>query len=297
MYLPMRRIHGGGRGAMSFINTFKVTLAALVVLSISACAPPKAELKTSAQVLGEIEPHLRTSKPSGAGPFPTVLYLHGGSDSAWYDHPKEITAVLNDAGFATIFIDSYTGRGINGHSVRSGALLPAERAADLLIALDWAKKQPWVKQGSIGAIGYSHGAATILDALVLAPPKKPTGLTDVPSNALANLNAAVLFYPWCATDIMGIELNKFADEDWNIAVPILSVLPGDDQGSDAALCSAVMDRHIAKGLPVTRLDLPGVGHTFDQTHDDHGGVQPEYNATAKKTAYDATLAYFKKHLK
>jgi dienelactone hydrolase len=280
------------------ILKFSVILGAISALSLTACAPPKAVLKTSSQVLNELEAHYKIGKPSGAGPYPTIIYLHGASDNAWYDHPEKITATLNSAGYATIFVDSYAGRGISGTALRSGTLLPAERAADLLISLDWAGQQSWVKTDAIGVIGYSHGATTVMDALVLAPPsRKPAGLIDTPSSGISNLKAGVLFYPWCADDIMGIELNKVFDEDWDVAVPLLGILPGADKGSDAALCSSIFSRHADKGLPVSRLDLPGVGHTFDQVNDDHGNPQPEYDPKATEKAYDATMAFFDKHLK
>ncbi len=283
---------------MNYISRITLILSAFLFFSLTACAPPKAVLKTSAQVLNELEPHFRVGKPAGSGPFPTIMYLHGASDNAWYDHPEKMTALLNEAGYATIFIDSYTGRGISGATLRTGRLLPAERAADLLVALNWAEQQSWVKKGALGAIGYSHGAMTIMDALVMAPPqRKPTGLIDVPGNSLSNLKASVLFYPWCAGDIMGVELNKSLDEDWNVALPILAILPGADTVSDASICSAILSRHAAKGLPVTTLKLPGVGHTFDQTKDDHGNTQPEYDAAATKKSYAAAIAYFDKYLK
>jgi len=272
--------------------------AAVLALALAACTPPKAVLKSSQQVLSELEPHYRIGKPAGSGPFPTVILLHGASDNAWYDHFDKVTAQLNDAGFATVFVDSYAGRGISGTSVRGGTLLPPERASDLLVTLDWTINQPWVKKDGIGALGYSHGGATIMDALVLAPPtRKPNGLTDIPAAGMSPLKAAVLFYPWCADDIAGIELTKAYDEDWSAKTSLLAFLPGNDQMSDMDLCQSILTRHAAKGLPIRQVPLKGVGHTFDQVTDDHGNPQDTYDAAAAKKAYEDTLRFFTENLK
>lgn len=269
----------------------------LLLFALAACAPPQAVIKSPAQVLAELEPHYRVSLPEGAGPFPTILLLHGASDLAWYNHFETVSRSLNQAGFATIFVDSYAGRGLTGRALRSGRLLPGERAADLLITLDWAARQSWVQPEAIGALGYSHGAATIMDALVLAPPARtPTGLTTTPAGALQKLKAAVLFYPWCNADIMGVEVTKAYDEDWSEPVPLLAFLPLADKASDSKLCAEIFARESARGMPVTVRELPGVGHTFDQARDDHGNPQKEYNPDAAATAYATTIEYFRAKL-
>jgi len=279
------------------MNRIVSVLGLITALVLMGCTPPKAVLKSSSQVLGELEPHFRVNKPIGAGPFPTVIVLHGASDSAWYDHFENVTAKLNTAGFATVFVDSYKGRGLSGQSLRGGTLLPPERASDLLVTLDWATRQSWVKQASIGALGYSHGAATIMDALVLAPPlKKPDGLTDAPPKGMSPLSAAVLFYPWCSDDVVGIELTKSYDEDWSADVPLLAFLPGNDTISDMKICTNILSRHQAKGLPITSIDLPGVGHTFDQKTDDHGNPQSTYDSRATQRAYGEAIKFLKSNL-
>lgn len=275
-----------------------VSVAVLFAIGLlSACTPPKAVLKSSAQVLAELQPYYKISKPSGAGPFPTVIVLHGASDHAWYAHFEEVTKKLADEGFASVFVDSYGERGISGQSLQGGRLLPSERAGDLLVTLQWLKGQSWARQGAVGALGYSHGAATIMDSLVLAPPmRKPTGLKDPQADALSNLKAAVLFYPFCSSDIAGYEITKAYDEDWSMPLEMLAFLPGSDQVSDMKLCGTIFDRHKKKGLPITTVDLPGVGHTFDQVNDDHGNTQNTYDAKAKSEAYANTIAFFRARL-
>lgn len=137
-----------------------------------------------------------------------------------------------------------------------------------------------------------------MDALVLAPPaRKPNGLTDVPATGLTPLKAGVLFYPWCADDIAGIELTKAYDEDWSVQTPLLAFLPDNDQVSDIDLCKAILSRHENKGFPVQQVVLTGVGHTFDQITDDHGNPQNTYDAMAAQESYEASLRFFTENLK
>lgn len=275
-------------------------LAALLLLALPelGCAPPKAEIKTPEQVLAELAPHYRTVLPEGSGPFPVVLVLHGATDNAWYSFPETLLNRLAQEGFAAVFIDSYAGRDITGRALRSGRLLPGERAADLLVSLQWVETRPWARKGAVGAIGFSHGAATIMDALVLAPPlRRPTGLSSSPEGGLAPLAAAVLLSPWCADDVMGIELTKAFDEDWNAEVPVLALLPGADKISDEELCAAIFRRHAEKGLPVSVLPLEKAGHAFFQKLDDHGNPQPEYDPALAAAAFDETIRFLRDHLK
>ncbi len=159
-------------------------LAVLIFVLGGMAAAPK--MKTPGQVLGELEPHYRIFRPKGPGPHPAVMVFHGAADEAWKgpegnEQFMHIITALRDKGYAVIFVDSYSGRGLSGSQLRSGTLLPAERAADLLVTLDWARKQPWVDRERIAAVGFSHGGTTIMDAFVLAPPKRrPAGLISAP---------------------------------------------------------------------------------------------------------------------
>lgn len=252
---------------------------------LGACAPPGPVMKTSAQVLAEIEPGFHVAQPAGAGPHPVVLVLHGASDKSWYPVYQEILDRFAQAGYAAVFVDSYTGRNVNGPALRSGAMLPGERAADLLAALDWTRGQPWADGKRIAAVGYSHGAATILDSLVLAPPGPgATGLKDVPAGGLDGLKAGVLYYPWCSGPVMGLELMKAVKNDWSAPVPILAFVPDKDRDSDVKLCTQILERHAAKGLPVEIVHYPNAGHTFSQAVDDHGNAVATYDAEAAADA-------------
>ncbi|MCU0883184.1 MAG: prolyl oligopeptidase family serine peptidase [Hyphomonadaceae bacterium] len=146
-------------------------------------------------------PHAQVLRPDRPGMFPLVVMLHGcGSPNG---PQNDYARALVEAGIACVIIDSYQPRAIGRAQavarVCTGTLLwGRERAGDLLAVLAWAKSQDWVDRERLGAVGWSHGGWTIMDALALGPEvARHAGLTDLPDHALDGLAHVSLIYPWC----------------------------------------------------------------------------------------------------
>src|SRR6202023_3053708 len=104
-------------------------------------------------------------RPEGAGPFPTVVALHGcdglmtrkgvlGTRSRdWAEH-------LVAAGFVVLFPDSFGSRGLGSQctvrrrTVRSNR----ERVADANAARRWLQAQSYVDKNHVALLGWSSGA-------------------------------------------------------------------------------------------------------------------------------------------
>ncbi len=267
------------------------------VLTLSACSVGKPVMKSTAQILAELEPGYHIFKPKGDPPYPTIMMLHGASDFAWFNVYEDWAKEFQSEGYAVVAVDSYNSRGIDGRSLRGGTLLPGERAADILVTLDWMKKQPWIRQGAIAAVGWSHGGGTILDGLVLNPPlKRPTGLTNLPQSNMMDLKALVLFYPGCLDKVMGFELMKVIENDWDDTPPMLAFLPQHDTVANMKLCAKILDRHLAKNHPITYHWVDG-GHSFDQATDDYGQPFMSSDAGLKKQTWAQMFEFLGKQLK
>ncbi len=273
------------------MNRISMAIAVLLGLglALTSCTPPPPAAKTVATVISELQPHYRIFKPAGNGPFPTVILMHGASDRAWFPVYEGFAKEFQEAGYAAVWVDAYSGRGISGHAIRGGTLLPAERAADIYATLDWLKSQAWVRRDAIGVIGWSHGAATIMDALVLNPPAKlPTGLTDLPNSTAADLKGAVLIYPWCSGSIAGFELLKAVENDWTAETPVLGLIATSDSVTDHRLCREILERHGRQGRPVEIVTFEA-GHNFDMATDDYGKpwdtYSPEIKAQSRKQMF------------
>ncbi len=118
----------------------------------------------------------RLTRPEGAGPFPTILYLHAhggryeiGARELIDGRPAlagPLGAELAQRGYAALAIDmpAFGSRQAPGESARSKALLWRGRslAAQMLgeqhAALEWLTQQDWADSRRIGLFGLSMGA-------------------------------------------------------------------------------------------------------------------------------------------
>ncbi len=275
-------------------NTLVLLFAAWI---LAGCAPREAIPASFATAKSRVEGGLKVRKPNGSGPFPTILYFHGASDTSWHPQQERYLDGFVAQGFAAVFVDMYHGRGVGGSAARSGALLPRATAGDVMVALDWVSRQSWAAPGKVGLFGISFGAATIMDALVLdAPGKMPTSLLEKPAGGLKGVKGAAMLSPWCSGDVMGFNLIKAVHEDFARRVPILAVLPEADTVSDQTLCRSILERHKAKGQSIEMIPVVGAGHTFAQEMDDYGNIFDDYDQAKAKDAWRRIHAFFKQRL-
>ena len=119
----------------------------------------------------------------------------------------------------------------------------------------------------------------------------------MPAQALAGVQAAALYYPWCSGPILGIELLKAADADWDSRIPLLVFQADRDTLSDTALCEAILQRHRAKGQPIESITYSGTLHGFDGTYGSPEDPNLAYNAVAAAQSRKAMVAFFGRHLR
>lgn len=234
-------------------------------------APPPA---TMAQRIDALLAHATIVKPDGEGPFKTVLLLHGcGGRKPFMDRWAD---VVRDAGCAAIVVDSHAPRRIS--RAEAYALICTglkfwgrERAGDLYAMLAWARAQSWA--GPLIAAGWSHGAWTILDALVLDPQgeaQRATGLSDLPANPLAGLEAAFLAYPYLGRASLA---HRHA---WQARPRTLAIAAGRDAIVGKTLPQ--LQALAALGLPIETHFFETATHAFD-----------EGDANDPRVRYDAAL--------
>jgi dienelactone hydrolase len=216
-----------------------------------------------------LRPHDDIFKPDGDGPFPTAILVHGCSGLR--DHTRAWGEFLVELGWASVAIDSYTGRGETWQRVCAGrALLGAERAGDLLVTLADIRRLPFVDPQRIALIGWSHGAWATMELLAMDPPtRRPTNLSRVPDGGLDGVIGSVLFYPYCG-------FGARSPGDWASTAPALFLLSGKDQVVSTPDCIAVSDELRERGLPVRTHVYPDAPHSFD-AFDTRGDWESEYD--------------------
>lgn len=210
-----------------------------------------------------LAPHFTVFKPVGAGPFPSVIMLHGcGGQRPFL---KEIAEVVNNAGAAAIIVDSYTPRRISRvaalATVCTGARLQGrERAGDLFAAMHWTRTQGWAQRDRIIAAGWSHGAWTIMDAMALhsgAEMARVTGLSDLVGEPLTGLVGAFIVYPYAGV------ASYAGRRDWRIAPHSVAILAGQDYIVGVRTPRAALERQRARGAPIEIVRFDDATHAFE----------------------------------
>lgn len=190
----------------------------------------------------------RIMRPSGLGPFPAVVMLHGcsglltkaGALSArhlWW------ARTLRDQGYLVLMVDSFGPRGVAEQCTQTERRIRAtvERKRDAWAALEFLRRRPDVQHERVAVLGWSHGGGTVLTAYEA-------------ETAGAGYRGAVAFYPGCRVALR--------DPDWQPGGPLLVLIGEDDDWTPAEPCQELAERDAVKD----RLELvvyPGAHHGFD----------------------------------
>lgn len=184
------------------------------------------------------------ARPQGAGPFATVVLLHGcgGFHStmiAWADR-------LSYFGYAALAIDSFSPRGIDDHC--GGMFL--DQVEDAYVALRYLKTRPFVQASHVAVMGFSMGGGSVLAALEKGPMEQ---------RYTEKFRAGIAFYPVCqnASGLM--------------TGPVLVLIGDKDEWNPASSCEAMAAGRTELGAPRTPGDrssielviYPGAHHDFD----------------------------------
>jgi dienelactone hydrolase len=227
-------------------------LAAMIPLSVQAGEPQTVQFPT----LHRDHALLRgfVMKPDGDGPFAAVLLLHGCSgpvtrkgtiaarERSWMDQ-------LVADGYAVMLLDSFNPRGFSSICTKRDRPITAEqdRPYDAYAALRWLRAQPYVMADKIAAMGWSHGAMTVLatisDAMI-----EEIGWTE------PGFATAVAFYPGC------LALSKTR---YSTPVPLLMQLGEKDDWTPPRYCIRLADK-IEKSGGLLEMDVyKDAYHAFD----------------------------------
>ena len=179
------------------------------------------------------------SMPSGKGPFPAVVLMHGCGGLATARNITEWAGWFNSRGYAALAIDSFTGRGISNVCSGGYAGGPAgsfSRVPDARAALKYLTDNPMIDSKRVVLVGFSHGGLTVLMATLERP--------------IIPYAAVIAFYPYCS----GTGTSN------GFTVPTLILIGEKDDWTPADGCKVLA--HDAKG-PIELHVYPGAYHGFD----------------------------------
>ncbi|WP_211300931.1 dienelactone hydrolase family protein [Aliiruegeria haliotis] len=213
-----------------------------------------------------LKPAYRSFRPSGPGPFPTAI-LASGCDGP-KDNLDRWATMLVERGWAALIVDSHGPRGYDAAQrwrlVCAGQILTGgERAGDIAVAIEDARKLEFVDPDRILLMGASHGGWAILDMLALhARGRTPYNLSRWPDSlsapTLEGFAGAILLYPYCGV------ASQVRRAGWRGDLPALFLLVEGDTIVDEEACHVLAESMAARGAEVDVHLLRGTTHGFDQ---------------------------------
>lgn len=207
------------------------------------------------------------TRPAKAGAYPIVLVCH--ENRGLTAHIEDVTRRVARAGYVGMAVDLLSREGGTAKHAYDdvpgvlGAAPPERHVQDFLAGLAHARAQPSAKGDRVGMTGFCFGG----------------GITWRVAAALPELRAAVPFY--------GMPIDPA--EAPAIQAAVLAIYAEKDDRINAAI-PAIEQAMAAHGKTFEKIVYPGTQHAF------HNDTRERYDAAAAKAAWDATLAWFARHL-
>lgn len=215
-----------------------------------APAPAQVEIPLSSGVL-----HAQLFKPEGAGPFPTVIALHGCGGLGGRSDPvlpryRDWAERLLKAGNAVLLPDSYGSRELGPQCRVKEMRVKArrERVTDIAASRAWLMKQNWVARDRVSLIGWANGASALLWAVRPQSTARDAG---------PDFRAAIAFYPDCRIS---------AGLGWSTRVPTLVLIGANDDVSSPPACRQMVDGAHGRSALARIVVYPGAYHDFDRAN-------------------------------
>lgn len=125
---------------------------------------------------------------SASGKVPAVIITpgSGGVNAAMLEHARALT----DAGIAVMLVDPFGGRGVRDTIAAQNQFPFAASTYDVFAAMLALAREPNVDTARLGAMGYSRGGLSVLQAAI-------TPLAQAALGGAKPLRAVLAGWPWC----------------------------------------------------------------------------------------------------
>ena len=186
-------------------------------------------------------------RPTGSGPFPAVVALHGCGglftksgriQARNVDWADQMTA----AGIAVLFPDSFNPRGVSQVCTLKRAerpVVPFGRSFDANGAADWLATQPFIDKSRLALLGWSHGGSAVL-----------WSVRGGAEPRITDFKTAIAFYPGCRVPL--------ESTTWTPRLPLKIFMGSADDWTPPQPCRDLAKKH---NVPMT--EYPGAYHAFD----------------------------------
>ncbi len=207
-------------------------------------------------------------RPEGASeiPSPAVVALHGcgGMYSARASRRDELSLrhramaeLLVGEGYVVLFPDSFRSRGrdeICTIENRQRTITMTARRLDAQGALAYLQTRPDVAPDRIAALGWSHGATTLLATFNAR--QRAVAAWKNRASSPPYFRAGVAFYPGCVESLR-------ARDRYAVTAPLTLFVGGADDWTAPQPCIDLVERLAAAGEAAAITVYPGAYHGFD----------------------------------
>lgn len=216
-------------------------------------------------------------RPTGRGPFPAVVQLHGCAGLE--EQSFRWARWMADHGYVALVVDSFGSRGIKG-DCRSGPDDPptTARLDDAFGALRYLQARPDVRADRVAAIGWSQGGVYAMAVI------------NGPSLERARRRGVALLEPGFAAGIGIYPGGCFSLVQEQVVRPLLVLIGGADDWTPAAKCREMVEAMRARGADATIVVYPGAYHYFD-VEGQRLEVQAEVENESRPGGFGATVSY------
>ncbi len=271
MILDFNRSAKQAKGTKLFIKNIRTSINAALMLAFigsqSLLSPALGQSAETIEIPRTIGGQTVTLKPtvhwpSGTGPFGAVLVVNS---SAGKDDPflKATHPVMNERGIATIYLDTFTPRGIKNTIRDHSQVSSTAMILDALQILEVVRKNPKIKADKVAIQGQSKGGIAALHAAT-----QQWHLWF--GQSFRPFDASIAFAPTCELQFKEPELVS----------PLMSFLGEKDDTTLAAPCVALFDRMKTAGQKVQYEVVPGAIHSWST----YGYSRSQTGFTARKCA-------------
>ena len=190
------------------------------------------------------------TRPTGPGPFPAVVLLHGchGVSVSTHDWARWFTA----RGYVALIVDSWGARGMTeGCSPQSPDPPASERFDDVVGALRFLHGESDVDRERIGVIGWSNGGVFAM-SVVNGPSLERQRARGV-TLPIPGFRAAVGIYPGGCFSLIAEQVVR----------PLLVLVGDSDDWTPASICAEMVAAMRSRGAPASIVVYRAAVHYFD----------------------------------
>jgi dienelactone hydrolase len=217
-------------------------------------------------------------RPTGSGPFPAVVLMHGCAGISESNH--EWSRWFRDQGYVALLVDSWTPRREGKECSPSMPDVPnTERFDDAIGALRLLQAKPYVDPARVGVVGWSNGG--VFSVAVINGPSLERARRRGVVLPEPGFRAAIGFYPGGCYSLVNELVTR----------PLLVMIGDADDWTDPGPCVQMVEAMRRRGADTSIVLYPQAYHYFDVVGQPRTYLAEVANRNKPNECCGATVAF------